>query len=161
MFDLLLAAAAAAPALDHHDWEQFLQPRPLAEKRLVDWLGYQPKLEPETPAEHYLLRDRKPYPGGVDLFTDDHGNVVSARFYLAYGPIFTDEHIAAAKKLHTPYTLADVATWYGQPAEKTVSHRSGGTVWVYHFQGDAKRELDFMTLPDSQELHAVMVDRED
>lgn len=154
-------AVAAERALQRSDWEQFLKPRAVPATALKGWLGYQPELEPETPAIHYLLRHLDPYKGGVDLFLDDHGAVESARFYLVFGPIFTDEHIAKARKLRTPYTLADVEKWYGKPAERTVSHRSGADVLVYYIDGDKKRELDFTALPGSHYLHSISADRDE
>ena len=165
MLSLLLLAAVttAAPdrAIDRQDWDRFLAPQAFPESKLKDWLGYQPALEPETPAVHYFLPKLMPYKGGVDLFTDEKTHeVTSARFYLVYGPIYSDEHIAAARKLHTPYTLADVEKWYGKPDERTVFRRTGAPMLVYHPRGDKKLELDFVALPGSTDLHAIYADRD-
>ena len=162
MLTTLLAAALATPrTIDRHDWEQFLQPKPAAEALLGIWLGTPPKVEPETPALHYYLRDLAPYAGGVDLFLSGKDRTVeSARFYLTFGPIYTDEHAALARKTHSTTSLADVLAWYGEPWKRTTSSRSGAARFIYQFEGDPKRELTFTAIPGSLELQAVNADRE-
>jgi hypothetical protein len=157
MLSFLLAAAVT---VDRADWEQFLQPQPFPAAKLSQWLGHAIEPEPETPAIHFLVTDRKPYEGGIDLWQDDKANIESANFYFAIGPIYTDDHVAQARKTRTPFTLDDVLTWYGQPADKKLRAREEAERWTYHFQGDPKRVLTFTALAGSRCLHSVFADRE-
>ena len=155
------AHSASVMPLKRTDWERFLQPQALPVTRLVDWLGKQPSVEPEVPAIHYYLRDLPPYAGGVDLFADGHGAIESASFYLALGPLYSDAHIAKGRATRTPYTLDEMEAWYGKPFERTTFKRTGGARLIYHFQGDAKRQLVFTALPGSRCLHSISAERDE
>ncbi|MDB5097864.1 MAG: hypothetical protein JWM80_2285 [Cyanobacteria bacterium RYN_339] len=158
MLTALLICAAAA--VDRTDWERFVQPTPYPAARLAEWLGHAVEPEPETPAIHFFVRDREPFKGGIDLWKDDKGNIESANFYFALGPIYSDEHVAAARKTSTPFTLEDVLAWYGEPAKRATAKRQEAERWTYNFQGDPKRQLTFTALAGSRCLHSVFADRE-
>lgn len=157
MLSLLLAAAVT---VDRTDWEQFLQPAPFPAAKLSQWLGRAIEPEPETPAVHFLVTDRQPYAGGIDLWKDDQGNIESANFYFAIGPVYSDAHVAQARKTTSPFTLDDVLKWYGEPEKKATAKRQEAERWTYHFQGDPKRVLTFTALAGGRYLHSVFADRE-
>lgn len=159
-----LAAAAiaspAAPQLDRQDWERFLLPATPSERVFFDWLGQTPELDTEgAEGRHYLVHGKAPYQGGIDLYASRSGEVQSVLFYLTAGPLYLESQIQHAATLQTPWTLQDVQKWYGQPAEKLVSKRNRTTTWLYHYQGDQTRTLEFCSLPGSSYLYRVIVTR--
>lgn len=160
---LLLAlapAAFAAPRIDRNDWERFLADEPPTEQTVEAWLGHSPELDVEGPeGRHFLIHDRAPYAGGVDVYATAQGRVQEVIYYLVEGPLYLESQVQRAKKLKSPYTVEDVERWYGKPLEKRVSSRSGATILTYHFAGDKKRELSFSSLPGSPYLHRVVVTR--
>jgi hypothetical protein len=170
----MVVMAAAAPAakpnvttasrsMQRTDWERFVQAKPLTLPGLASWLGHPVKVEPEAPAIHVVLRDLAPYQGGVDVWLDEkkHDHVQSAIFYLAIGPLYTDEHIAEGARTRTPFTLGLIEEWYGEPHKRTTFKRTGGERLIYNFAGDAKRTLTFTALPGSRCLHSIAADREE
>lgn len=155
--------ATAARSMQRADWERFLQPKPMTMPGLASWLGHPAKLEPESPPIHIVLRDMAPYQGGVDLWLDEkkHDHVQSAIFYLALGPLYTDEHIEEGKRTRTAFTLGLIEEWYGEPAKRTTFKRTGGERLIYNFAGDPKRMLTFTALPGSRCLHSIAADRDE
>ncbi|MBO9540491.1 hypothetical protein J7643_07870 [bacterium] len=156
----LAPAAMAAPDPDKRDWERFLTQEVPTERVLADWLGRAPELDTEGPeGRHFLIRDRAPYAGGVDVYATGKGDVQEVIYYLVEGPLYLESQVKRALTLKSPYTVDDVERWYGKPFERRVSSRSGATILTYHFAGDTKRELTFSSLPGSKYLHRIVVTR--
>jgi len=160
LLTLLRSPVSAAPALDRHDWEQFLQPATASLEVVRRWLGHAPTLDTDGPSgQHYLILDRAPYEGSVDVYTRASGEIEGVNFYLLEGPLYLDSQVQRAAKLKTSWTLADVEKWYGAPKARTTSKRNGTETLEYDFQGDVMRRLYFTSLPRSPYLYRVVVER--
>lgn len=155
-------AALAAPSVDKRDWERFLTKELPTEQAVAEWLGHAPELDVEGPeGRHFLIRDRAPYAGGIDVYATSKGDLQEVIYYLVEGPLYLESQVRRARSLKSPYTVDDVERWYGKPEERRVSSRSGATILTYHFGGDQKRALSFSSLPGSTYLHRIVVTRAD
>lgn len=156
----LAQPAAAAPSPDKSDWEQFLRPATPSVEVFSKWVGRSIQPDVDGPdGQHYLVRDRAPFAGGVDCMTTASGEVQEVAFYLAAGPLYLESQLKRAAHLKTPWTLSDVARWYGAPSERHLNARTGATTLVYLIDGDRTRTLAFTSLPHSTYLHRILAER--
>lgn len=162
VFALSLAhhATTPLPPAVRAVWEAFLAPTPVQASQVMRHMPHGRLSAEEIGGGEELLEVRQAgrFPGGIDLYTEPGGAIQEGLFYLApIGPLYLRAQYEAASRVRSPYTLAQAIATYGKPDVREVKPH-GITELAWH----RGRGVDLVvtSLPDSNQIHRVIVERE-